>query len=200
MKYWDLYQHFKDQGIVSSQDIKNYFGDINPVQLSQWTNKGLIIQLKRGLYLIKGAEIDRFIIANQLKNSYISLETALAYYQLIPETVYQVLSVTTEKPETITNPEGSFLYYHLKPALFFDYQLIESKIKNRFFKIALPEKALFDLIYFRTDLNDQHSLTEIRLTKFNFSLAKFRLYLKLVNHQAIKNRLNNLINFLKKYA
>jgi len=200
MKHWDFYQHFKDQAIVSSQDIKNYFGTVNPVQLSQWTKKGLLIQLKRGLYLLKGAEMDTFLIANLIKTSYISLESALAYYQLIPETVYQVLSVTTEKPETITNSLGTYSYYHLRPALFFDYQLMETKTKSRLIKIALPEKALFDLVYFRADLNNRESLAELRLTNFNFPLDKLRLYLKLVNHQAIKNRLLNLINYLKKYA
>jgi len=200
MKYRDFYQHFRDQAAISSQDIKNYFGSVSPVQLSQWTNKALIVKLKRGLYLLKDVQIDTFLIANQIKTSYISLESALAYYQLIPETVYEITSVTTEKPEKITNSLGAFSYYHLKPELFFDYRLVEGKTKNRLIKIALPEKALFDLVYFRSDLADKESLEELRLAEHHFSLARFTSYLKLIKHQAVKNRLNNLISFLKKHA
>lgn len=200
MKYWDLYQHFKQQAIISSQDIKNYFGEINPVQLSQWINKERLTKLKRGIYLLSDTEIDPFLVANQIKTSYISFESALAFYQLIPETVYEVTSVTTEKPGKITNSLGTFSFYHLKNDLFFDYQLIKSKTTGRLIKIALPEKALFDLVYFRSDLSDEESLEELRLTSFNFSLEKFIIYIRLVKHQAFKNRLNNLINFLKKHA
>jgi len=70
-------------------------------QLSRWHKQGLIVQLKRGLYLLSNDHRtvlpSSYFLANQVVfPSYISLETALSHYHLIPETVYQVTSVTTK--------------------------------------------------------------------------------------------------------
>jgi len=197
MKYLDFLNHFHNQLVISSQDIKNYFGEVNPVQLNQWANKGLIIQLRRGIYIFKNQEIDLNLIANEIKISYISLESALSYYQLIPEAVFGITSITAARPEKIKTSLGTFSYYHIKKELFFDYQLIDSKIKNRRFKIALPEKAIFDLVYLRKDLKDEPSLKELRLTAYNFSIRRLKGYQNYVKHRAVKNRIDNLINYLQ---
>ncbi len=120
-------------------------------QLSRWQKQKLIVQLKKGLYLLnredRALHPSFFFLANQMAYpSYVSLESALAYYQMIPETVYQVTSVTTAKPVQHVSAEGVFTFRHVQPALFFGFKTIRDE---RGFEvlIAEPEKALLDFIY-----------------------------------------------------
>jgi len=84
MKYLDFIEAFKDFGSFSFQEIKNVFGGVNHSQLSEWKNKGLLKQIKRGIFVLPNAKVDLHILANELNYSYISLEYALSYYQVIP--------------------------------------------------------------------------------------------------------------------
>ena len=120
-------------------------------QLSRWTKQGLLVQLKRGLYLLnrndRSREPSRFFLANQmLFPSYISLESALAFYHIIPEGVYQTTSVTSGKPAQFATPEGTFVFRHVKQSLFFGFDSIRDE---RGFEVLMaePEKALLDFFY-----------------------------------------------------
>lgn len=120
-------------------------------QLSQWKKQELILELKRGLYILN--ENDRKItpsrvfLANQLyPPSYISTEYALAFYDLIPERVADVTSVATRKTAAFKNAFGLFIYQHLSTGCFEGF--IEQKDENNYsFLIATPEKAIVDFIY-----------------------------------------------------
>ena len=74
-----------------------------------WLEKqGIIIRLKRGLYVINpeysGKTLSSELIANHLyAPSYISMSTALRYYGLIPEAVYVHQSMTV-KPSPQCKP------------------------------------------------------------------------------------------------
>jgi hypothetical protein len=75
------------------------------------------------------------------------LQSALAYYGLIPEAVPQVTSVTSRKrTQTFTTPLGQFSYRSLQPDLFSGFQLVEMSPTQWAF-LARPEKALLDLVY-----------------------------------------------------
>lgn len=120
-------------------------------QLSRWHKKKLIYKLKSGVYILN--EHDRKInpsktyIANLLYSpSYVSTEYALGYYDLIPEKVVDVTSITTKKTNKFTNILGTFVYQNLKTELFFGFTLIEDE--NNFpVQIAEPEKTVLDFIY-----------------------------------------------------
>ena len=120
-------------------------------QLSRWHKQGMIMQLKRGLYLLppddRAVKPSSYFLANQLVfPSYVSLEAALSYYHLIPETVYQVTSVTTKKPGYFSTEEGNFVYRHVKPDLYFGFHTLTDNAGLSFF-IATAEKALADFFY-----------------------------------------------------
>lgn len=130
-------------------------GDVNPNyvhrQLSQWVSTGKLWQLRRGLYApappYQRVVPHPFLIANRLApGSYVSLHSALAYHDLIPEHVAGVTSVTTRRPRQWTTPAGAFLFRHIRPRLLFGYEQRDVGDGQRAF-IALPEKALLDLIY-----------------------------------------------------
>lgn len=51
------------------------------------------------------------LIANRIYQlSYLSLETALSFYSVIPEGVYALTSVSSRKTQTMHTPVASFIY------------------------------------------------------------------------------------------
>lgn len=120
-------------------------------QLQRWKKKGLVISLKKGVYVLSPEErtipvSKQLIAANLYAPSYVSLETALSYYKLIPEKNVALTSVTTRKTKTFQNKEGLFIYRHLMKKNYFGFQIIQDEYGFPYF-IAEPEKALLDFLY-----------------------------------------------------
>jgi predicted transcriptional regulator of viral defense system len=142
-----------DMPLISSRDFP-LISD-NPemlrVQVHKWVEKGTLIQLKRGLYLLNVPGIKKppdFYIANKIVfPSYVSMESALSYHELIPEAVYSTVSVTTKKTNNFNNKSGNFVYHHIKRELFRDYQ--KREIEGFHVNIACPEKSVADYLYFK---------------------------------------------------
>jgi len=122
-------------------------------------------KLKRGIYSFSINPPIKFEIANKVyQPSYISFETALSYYNIIPETVYIVTSATTKRSKEFTIRNSIFRYYKIKKRLFFGYQ--PQKIRNKTILIAEKEKALLDYIYFLS-LKKQPFLERLDLSKID---------------------------------
>jgi len=112
---------------------------------------------------MKGFFFFAFISANRLGNaSYVSLQSALAHYGLIPEYVPVVTSVTTGRPEHVDTELGSFLFKHIKTSFFNEYIQVEVAANQHVF-IATPEKSLMDLIYLTPHADGFEHLMELRL-------------------------------------
>jgi hypothetical protein len=113
--------------------------------------RGEIVRLKKGLYVvsekISRKKISRELIANHLYGiSYISLETALSHYGLIPEKVFALRSITTKRAKQFENAFGSFEYISV-PLDYFSIGIRQEIVDNEYaYLIATPEKALCDLI------------------------------------------------------
>jgi len=169
MKWIDLLKIVGNESVFHSGLLQT--GSVDPAdlgrQLSRWVRSGHLIQLRRGLYVLseqyRKIQPHPFVVANRLKRaSYISLQSALGYYNLIPENVPSVTSVTTGRPEKISTPLGSYIFKHVKKAFFSGYQCLEFENGQSAF-IALPEKALLDQIYLTTGSDTNDYLEELRL-------------------------------------
>ena len=143
-------------------------GDIDPNdirrQLSRWVNTGKIRQLRRGLYMLEppyqNVTPHPFLIANALvPGSYVSEQSALAYYGMIPEYAPRTLSVTTLRP---SEWNGGFSFQHIAPHFYFGYQFITLSSQQGAF-IAKPEKALLDLIHLTPRSDSPEYLSQLRL-------------------------------------
>lgn len=137
------------------------------LQLSRWVRDGRLIQLRRGLYAMapvwRKVEPHPFLIANRLqRGSYVSSQSALAFYGLIPEHVPVVTSVGPGRPETVRNPLGAFQFNHLARQLLYGYSQIEVAPKQLAF-VASPEKALLDLIHLTAGADSAKYIRELRL-------------------------------------
>ncbi len=143
---------------MQSMELLGYDRETLRKQIQNWVKKGYVIQLKKGLYAYLGLEkrklFSNFYVASLLygDNSYISLESAMSFYGLIPEKVFQLSSVSTSKTKTFINELASFNYKHIKAKLF-DYFINQIDEFSNVYRIAYPEKALLDYIYFKVKVN-----------------------------------------------
>lgn len=146
-------------------------GSVSPYQaqrrLVDWSKAGKVVPLRRGLYVLpkekRKFEPHPFHIANRLAiGSYVSLEMALRYHNLIPEHVAVITSVTTGRPREWENEFGRFICRHIHPRYFFgmEYRLI---IDQQYAYVAHPEKALLDLIYLRKGGHSSDFIQSLRL-------------------------------------
>lgn len=122
-------------------------------RIVEWVSKGYVIKLKKDLYTLndedRAVRFSNFYLANHLyQPSYVSLEAALSFYEMIPEGVYEVTSVTSKKTQRFTNALGRFSYAHIKQDIFTAYISLQDRDGKSFY-IASKEKALLDFFYLR---------------------------------------------------
>lgn len=137
------------------------------LQLSRWVKTGKIIQLRRGLYTLAQPYIKRpphpFYLSNHLKAaSYVSLQSALSYYGLIPEKVPTTTAVTTSRPGAYATPLGRFTFRHVKKTMFNHYTGV-TVYDDQPACMAVPEKALIDLLYLTPGSDTAGFISELRL-------------------------------------
>jgi len=169
MKFQGLLETVGDEPIFQASLL--LAGDVNPAnvrrQLSRWTRAGQLYQLRRGLYALappfQRVKPHPFLVANHMvRGSYVSLQSALAHYGLIPEGVPVVTSVCAARPARWDTPLGSFEFRHVKIDLLRGYHLAELGGGQCAF-VATPEKALLDLIYLQPGGDTLAYLKELRL-------------------------------------
>lgn len=153
MKYLDLRNTIK-QNIFTVLEVKQYFtNEVSEkviIQLSRFSRKGLITPIKRGLYCFDQSQIDEFELASKLyKPSYVSCETALNYYGIIPDVPSELVSVTLVTTKYFSNDWGKFRYLKIKKGLFWGFTQVKLAANDGYFLIAEKEKALLDFFYFR---------------------------------------------------
>ena len=120
-------------------------------KIDELVKQGVLVQLKRGLY-IPSTKIDivptePLLIANHLYGpSYISLDTALSYWGLIPERVYEISSVTTNNSKMYKTAVGRFSYKNM-PLPYYSFGIKQVQLtKKQTVLMASMEKALCDKI------------------------------------------------------
>lgn len=153
MDYRSALTRFSNQPL-SHQLLVSIFKDYDRPndKIYQLAKKGLIQSIKKGLYVVGPAlSIDRrpepFLLANHILGpSYVSVETALSYYGLIPERVYEIASMTTQAPRKFNTPLGNFTYTRL-PLPYYSFGIrCEKLADDQYAMVASAEKALCDKI------------------------------------------------------
>ena len=124
--------------------------------------KNNLIKLKRGLYETN-KDANPFTISNVLLSpSYISFETALAYYGMIPERVYVIKSASFKKnkKKEYKNSFGLFLYQDINSNAY-PYDIDEIEIDGAKVMIASREKALTDMLSIISPRNNKKELLDL---------------------------------------
>jgi predicted transcriptional regulator of viral defense system len=170
--------------IFSANDIRALFG-VSAVAASallhRYKKKEFVLQIKRGLYVFPDALPPDIYIANKLYSpSYISLEFALSYHGVIPETVYEITSVTTKATRRFETLGKIFSYRKIKKAAYTGYG-VERQGEISFY-IADTEKAFVDLNYLRL-MNKQKPIS--RFNKEKISSKKALRYAELFGNDKL---------------
>jgi hypothetical protein len=120
-------------------------------KIRELIKKGELISIRRGLY-IPGPKIDlpspnNFLIANHLRGpSYVSLESAMSFWGMIPERVFEICSVTLKTSKKYSTPIGRFSYQHVdSPYYSFGIESVTLEPLQTAM-IATREKAICDKI------------------------------------------------------
>ncbi|MEJ2702154.1 MAG: hypothetical protein P8Z79_06890 [Sedimentisphaerales bacterium] len=169
MKWEELLRHVADEPAFRTGFLAGSGESLSTLrlQLSRWVKAGKLIQLTRGLYTLAEPYRKRaahpFILANAMKRaSYVSVQSALGYFGMIPEHVPTVTSLTTQRPARVETPLGRFLFRHVKKDWFTGYEQVDLGSRQKAF-VATPEKALLDLVYLTPGADNYEFLVELRL-------------------------------------
>ncbi len=164
MNFISFKNSLRDFPLFSIADIRATHGGFDRRRLSEWQKKGYIKKIIKGYYLFSDVDIDEstlLAIANKIyKPSYISFETAMSYYQLIPESIYMITSASTRRTAMCETPMARFSYRTIKPALFFGYSLLTGGTK-----MAFMEKAILDYFYINPAVRTEEDFVSLRINR-----------------------------------
>ena len=191
----------RDFPVFSIADIRVAHDDFDRRRLSEWQKKGYIKKIVKGYYLFSEVYVDESMlsaIANKIyKPSYISFETAMSHYRLIPESIYMITSASTRRTYLFETPVARFSYRTIKPALFFGYSILPGGIK-----MAFMEKAILDYFYINPSARTVNDFVSLRVNREEMldQLNKERLteYLKRFNQKRLSNRMEHFLEWLKR--
>jgi predicted transcriptional regulator of viral defense system len=183
MKLYEIEELLVRQGqlIFTSREFRRAVGTTPAAAkmlLVRYVKKGYVLRLKenRGLYCLKNRRPHPWLLANKLvRPSYVSLETALAHYGHIPESVHAVTSVSPKTSKTYESMGLHFSYQKVKETAFAGYRPVQ--VEGQTVWAADPEKAAADFLYFvhlgRKVLNDRFLWKGLRRRKILTYLGLF---------------------------
>ncbi|MBM4222328.1 MAG: hypothetical protein FJ161_00775 [Gammaproteobacteria bacterium] len=121
------------------------------MKIRQWLARKDLIRVKKGFYIFPPHVAQSFYSKELLANwiygpSALSLHYALGFYQLIPERVYRIMSITTKRSKIFETSCGVFQYTYLPIKCYHQGLTIYNATQEQKFFIARPEKAVADLL------------------------------------------------------
>jgi predicted transcriptional regulator of viral defense system len=203
MRFREFQRQAKNLLAFNLNDVRKLDPDFHRQQLSDWLDRGYIQPLTGGYYLLADAEVDEgclFMLANQIyEPSYISRESALSHYHIIPESVLGITSVSARKTRQLDSEWGRFIYHRIKPTLMFGYQVIHHDRLIKY-KIASLEKTVLDYLYWNTRITSTDDFEGLRWNRQELvGLAEnplFKKYLKIFNNKALERKVHLLQEYI----
>jgi predicted transcriptional regulator of viral defense system len=199
MNFVEFKNSLRDFPVFSIADIRAAHSGFDRRRLSEWQKKGYIKKIIKGFYLFSDLDIDEstlLAVANKIyKPSYISLETAMSYYRLIPESIYLITSASTRRTSLFETPMARFSYRTIKPSLFFGYSLLTGGIK-----MAFVEKAILDYLYINPAIRTADDFASLRINREEMlsrvSMARLTVYLQRFNHKRLAKTMKHFLGWL----
>ena len=195
MTYLEFREKMIEYKLFSVSEAEKRFPGFDTRRLVEWQHKNYIRKLINKWYLFTEVPADELLlyrISNCLcRPSYVSLHTALAYYQLLPEGVYMQTGITTHKTTRYETPVGCFDYRNVKPALYFGYEAL--RYQNLPVLMAQPEKALLDLLYLTPAIKTAEDIQALRLNAIQAETAlnwnRMAMYEQLFNSETLSRKI-----------
>ena len=203
MKFREFEPKIRALPAFNLNDVRKLDPGFHRQQLNYWHNQGYIQPLAGGYYLLADRKMDEmvlFMLANKIyEPSYVSLESALAYYEIIPETVLGVTSISSRKTKKYDSAWGVFSYRSVKLQYMIGYQVIENTPGIKF-KIAYLEKALLDYLYLNSKIQSMVDFEGLRWNRNQLydllDHSMFTRFAKLFDKRALENRVTQFLEYL----
>ena len=153
-RYVDFIREFSNSDVFSSGELAIWqpgSDDSRYGQMKRAIASGEIEGIRRGLYILgskhRKSPPHLFELAQYIYGpSYISCESALSFWGLIPERVYTTTSITSKRSTQLQTPLGAFSFQHISYApLFLGVHRIHEE--GHVFFIASPTKSLLDYVW-----------------------------------------------------
>ena len=143
-------------------------------KISELIKNGDLLQLKKGLCSWSQLRCGESGTFRDRKSfvwpSYVSLESAMSYWGLIPERVYEVSSITIKLSKKYQTPKGRFSYRSM-PFPYYSFGTLSVELSpGQVAIIATPEKAVCDKIIATSGL-----ILRSTAQKLNFLLDDLRI-------------------------
>lgn len=206
MTFFEFQSTFSNLPVISIIEIEKAFPGFDRNALTRWQKKGYLEKIRSGYYRLTNRSIsgegDLYFIANRIyAPSYISLQSALRWYDLIPEGVFTITSVTTRKTQRFQTSVGNFSYKSIRSDLFFGYRM--ETFRDFRFKIADPAKSLLDLLYLYPNMDSEDDFFELRLNfwevRERLDVKQFEAYLDVYASLSLARRATRFIQFLENH-
>jgi predicted transcriptional regulator of viral defense system len=195
--------------VFSRQEAEQAFPKFDSRRLFEWKQKGYLIKLTNKWYVFSNVAFTNglsYLISNAIcQPSYISLETALCFHQLIIANAAadsfgekSIQAITKHKTVVYHNDRGTYSYRKIKPEFYFGFETVV--IDGKPIQIAIPEKALIDFLYFNANLNSLSKLTSIAWNTqalAQLDWKKLSSILLLIGSKALDRRMDLLKKGLK---
>lgn len=202
MELLSFLDRFRKTPAFSVREVEQLYPGFERENLLNWQKKGQIVRIRNGWYSVAGriaTEEHLYWVANKIyRPSYVSLETAFAYYGWIPEAVFTITSISTRKTQIFDTPVGHFRYSSVKPSLFFGYRLLRHEGYGA--KMAEPEKALLDFLYLRPKIATTADFEALRLNldqmRNDIDQEKSEVYCSLFDSHSLSERVRIFQNYL----
>lgn len=203
MKFLEFQNCMRDLPAFNLNDARKHDPGFHRQQLYDWQQRGFIQSLAGGFYVLADTQVDEsllLMLANRIyEPSYVSRESALAYYLIIPETVLKVTSVTSRKTRLMDSHWGQFSYSSVKPNLMFGYRVVKGE-KLIQYKVATLEKAVLDYLYWNHSIEAADDFQSLRWNRQELSdlvdSALITQYLKVFDNRALEHRVNLLMEYI----
>ncbi len=209
INYPQFYNQLSPNRVFSRQEAEQAFPKFDSRRLFEWKQKGYLIKLTNKWYVFSNVAFNEglsFLISNSIcQPSYISLETALCFHQLIianaPADSFgkkSIQAITKHKTVIYHNDRGTYSYRKIKPEFYIGFENVE--IDGKPIQMANPVKALIDFLYFNATLNSISKLISIdwnmqAITQLNWQ--KISTVQSNIGSKALNRRMELLKKVLK---
>ena len=188
--------------IITTNELSTQIDGISNInnKISRMLKNKEIYSLKKGLYETD-INANRYYLANKIYGpSYISFQTALAFYNMIPEKVYGYYSasMSLNKSKKYHNDFGTFCYKNI-PSRCFPYGIITIVENSVSFDIASKEKALCDMLYAYPIVNNIKEIKELLFDDLRIDLEIFKSLDKDIIYEYINLYRCKNVTLLAKY-
>ncbi|HHT52346.1 MAG: hypothetical protein PHR19_03815 [Bacteroidales bacterium] len=200
MNFWQFRNQFYDLVCFNINQVYAWEPNFEKTNLTRWIKQNLIVKLRNSWYsfpeYLKTPNIQCFISNKIYAPSYISLHSALAFYNIIPEAIVQTTAVSSLKKTNFENRFGFFSYQQILPELMFGTEQ-KKFLKKHTLVFAIPEKAILDLFYLYPQYNNEQEIRELRFDEVfiqeELNLELMGQFTERMQSKVVRNRVNLLL-------